>query len=131
MRWLIGSVFMVVVVALVAEEATQGYVLGLSPLAPLCDALGGKHALNAGRCYTRLCYWFGGCGYWASPVVWANRLKPVDSESKVVFWLGEPDQRLGDEFSWHCWKADIGTLKAKIRDGRLVDLVGCGREIER
>jgi len=125
LRWLIVSVAVLATV-LVAEEATQGYLLGRPSLAPLCDTLGGKHA--AGRCYTRLCYWFGDCGYWLYDPRWADRLKPGDSESKVVLWLGEPVQRLGDEFSWACEKGSNDFFKAKIRDGRLVDLGRC--EIE-
>ena len=125
MRRLIVS-GLILAVALVAEEATQGYLLGLHPrLAPLCDAIGGKHASVPGRCITRLCYRFGDCGHWATPARWANRLKPGDSESEVVFWLGEPVQRLVDDLSWDCCKASVGMLRAKMRDGRLVHLQGC------
>ena len=115
---------MVLIMALAAEEATQGFLLGLRPLWPLCDAIGGKHANSAfsTRCFTRLCYWLGDCGHWAAPIVWSDRVKPGDPISKVVLWLGEPDRREGDDLLWFAGKGDDDLLRATIREGRLVAL---------
>jgi hypothetical protein len=115
---------MVLVMALAAEEATQGFLLGLPPLWPLCDAIGGKHANDSfgARCFTRLCYWRGDCGHWAAPIVWSDRVKPGDPISKVVLWLGEPDRQEGDDLVWFAGKGEDGLLRAIIREGRLVAL---------
>ena len=125
MRRLITLVI-VLAVALAAEEATQGWVLGRGPLAPLCWGIGGKAAV--GRCYTRLCYGLGGCGNWTHPARWVNRLKPGDPISKVVFWLGEPLQREDEYLSWWCGKPSSNSFRANVRDGRLVAVEQCKPE---
>ena len=116
---------MIVLAVLTTEELAQGFLLGLRPLWPLCEAVGGKHANNAfsTRCFTRLCYWLGDCGNWAAPIVWSDRVKPGDSISAVVFWLGEPDRHEGDDLIWPVGKGDDGWIRASIREGRLVALV--------
>jgi hypothetical protein len=121
---------MVLVVAFAAEEATQGFFLGLRPLWPLCDAIGGKHANNAfsTRCFTRLCYWIGDCGHWAAPIVWSDRVKPGDPVWKVVLWLGEPDRMEGEDLLWFTGKGSAGLIRAVIRDGRLVALERLGSQ---
>jgi len=119
-RWLIIiSVF--ILLAGVAEEATRGYLL--LGQTELCEAIGGVRVLGdpTTRCFTRLCYWFGDCGRRNNPGDWAERLKPRDLESKVLLWLGEPDQRQGDYFEWHhCGKFSAGLVTATITGGRLV-----------
>ena len=118
-----AAIASILVIALAAEEASHGLLLGLGPLAPICDAIGGKRGTNShSRCYTRLCYWIGDCGYWANPEYWWNRLKPGDPKSKIVFWLGEPDRQEDEDLIWHCWKGSDAMCKAVIRDGRLVAL---------
>ncbi|MFB6420860.1 MULTISPECIES: hypothetical protein [Bradyrhizobium] len=112
-----------VVAALVIEEATHGWVLGQSPSA--CRAMGGKPAPAAGRCIMPACYWLGGCGHWAYPPQWLDRVKPGDPISKVVFWLGEPLQREGEYLSWSCGKAHADSFRAVIRDERLVAIEPC------
>jgi hypothetical protein len=115
---------LILVLAVVVEEATQGLLLGLRPLRPLCDAVGGKHANNSfsTRCFTRMCYWLGDCGHWAAPTVWSERVKPGDPVSKVVLWLGEPDQQEGDDLLWSDGKGGDGWIRAVIRNGHLVAL---------
>jgi hypothetical protein len=115
---------LILAIALVIEEATQGLLLGWRPLLPLCDAIGGEHATGpySGRSYTRLCYWLGDCGHWAAPVNWMDRLKPGDPRSKIIFWLGEPDRLEGEDLLWQCGKGGDAVCKAVVRDGRLVTL---------
>jgi hypothetical protein len=113
----------IAVVGLLAEEATQGWMLGRGPLAPLCRAIGGKAAV--GRCYTRLCYWFGDCGNWTHPSRYIPQLSPGDPVSKVVFWLGEPDTRESERLSWWCGKPSSNSFHATIREGRLVAIAPC------
>jgi hypothetical protein len=110
------------------EEVTQGAVLGWQPLSSLCEALGGKHATVSARCYTRMCYWLGDCGHWVSPPKWANQVKSGDPLSKIIFWLGEPDQREHEVLSWSCGKASENILRAVMRDGYLVSLEQCKSE---
>ena len=121
MRRLIILGAVVALAGLVVEEATQGRVLGRGPSA--CEAIGGKPAI--GRCVTPACYWQGDCGHWANPAKWVDRLKPGDPVSKVVFWLGEPLQRDGDDLSWSCGKPSAHSFRAVIRDQRLVSVEQC------
>ena len=113
----------ILVIVLAGEEASQGFLLGLGPLSSICDAVGGKPATYPrSRCFTRLCYWIGDCGHWASPIHWWNQLKPGDPTSKIIFWLGDPDRQEGEDLFWHCHKAGDAMCKAVMRDGRLVAL---------
>lgn len=110
-----------VAAAMVVEEATQGRMLGQSRT--VCQAVGGKLAI--GRCVLPVCYWLGDCGQWAHPTQWLDRLKPGDSMSKVVFWLGEPLTRDGAYLSWSCGKARADSFRALFRDKRVVEVEPC------
>ncbi|WP_338827889.1 hypothetical protein [Bradyrhizobium sp. 27S5] len=120
----IAAIALVLTAAVIAEEVTRGTLLGLRPLWPLCDTIGGKHATNAvsTRCLTRVCYWLGDCGQWAAPVDWTNRVAPGDPVSKLVLWLGEPERRDGADLLWSYGKGGDGMFRAVIADGHLVNL---------
>ena len=123
MRWVISIAF-VLIAAVAAAQASRETLLGLRPLWPVCDAIGGKHATNSfsTRCLTEQCYWRGDCGQWAAPVSWTNLVAPGDPVSKLVLWLGEPLRQDGEDLLWPYGKGGDGMFRAVVSDGRLVVL---------
>jgi hypothetical protein len=105
---------------LFAEEARFGYLLGHWQIA--CEAIGGKFGSAVGRCINRTCYLFEDCGDWAVPAVWRDRIEIGDPISKVIFWLGSPQNVDGDVYSWSSGKGGRGTFSAVIKNGRLLAL---------
>jgi hypothetical protein len=94
-----------------------------------CRIVGGRWGQAeglAGLCTTRLCYYFGNCGHWASPSLRCSAVKRGDPLSKVVFELGEPDVALPGRLSWRAAKAGSGEIVAEFANGRLTS-IGCNK----
>ena len=95
-----------------------------------CELIGGKWGSAeglTGLCTTRLCYYFGNCGHWASPISRCSSIQIGDSISKVVFELGEPDVIQPGRFSWFATKGDSKMFDAQFVDGQLTS-IECKKE---
>ncbi len=87
-----------------------------------CSLIGGKWGAGAGSCFTPLCYDFKNCGEWSAPSRWCSSLHVRDTERKLYFKLGMPNEIVGNKRSWHAGKASSKVIVATVENGVITEL---------